>query len=43
MKMGFNGFEVSPHERIFDEDEATGCPMPPEALPTQFNVVLNQF
>ena len=43
MKMGLNWVEVSPHGLIFDEDEATGCPMPPEALPTPFKVVLNPF
>ena len=43
MRMGLNGVEVSPHGLIFDEDEATGCPMPLEALPTPFGVVLSQF
>ena len=43
MKMGLNWVEVSPHGLIFDEDEATGCPMPPEALPTPFKVVLSIF
>ena len=42
-KMGLNGVEVSPHGLIFDEDGATGCTEPPEALPTTFKVVLNQF
>ena len=41
MKMGLNEVEVSPHGLIFDEDEATGCPMPLEALPTLFKVVLS--
>ena len=43
MKMGLNGVEVSPHGLIFDEDGATGCTTPPEALPTSFKAVLNQF
>ena len=43
MKMGLNWVEVNPHGLIFDEDEATGCPMPLEALPTQFEAVLSQF
>ena len=43
MKMALNWVEVSPHGLIFDEDEATGCPMPPEALPTPSKVVLSQF
>ena len=42
MKMGLNGVEVSPHGLIFDEDEATGCTTPPEALPTSFKAVLSQ-
>mgnify|MGYP001364102558 CR=1 FL=1 len=40
MKMGLNGVEVSPHGLIFDEDGATGCTTPPEALPTSFKAVL---
>ena len=43
MTMGLNGVEVSPHGLIFDEDGATGCTTPPEALPTSFKAVLNQF
>ena len=43
MKMGLNEVEVSPHGLIFDEDEATGCPMPLEALPTLFKLVLSKF
>jgi len=43
MNMGLNWVEVSPHGLIFDEDEATGCPMPLEALPTQFKAVLSSF
>ena len=39
MKMGLNEVEVSPHGLILDNDEATGCPMPLEALPTLFKVV----
>ena len=43
MKIGLNGVAMSPHELIFDEDEATGCPMPLEALPTLFKVVLSKL
>ena len=43
MKMGLNWVEVSPHGLIFDEDGATGCTTPPEALPTSFKAVLSQF
>ena len=43
MRMGFKGIEVSPNGLIFDEHEATGCPMPLDALPTPFKVVLNTF
>ena len=43
MKMVLNWVAVRPHGLIFDEDGATGCPMPPEALPNPFKVVLNQF
>ena len=43
MNICLNKVEVSPHGLIFDEDEATGCPMPPEALPTPFKVVLSIF
>ena len=43
MKMVLNWVAVRPHGLIFDEDEATGCSMPPEALPTPFKVVLNSF
>ena len=43
MKIGLNGVEVSPHGLIFDEDGATGCTKPPEALPTPFGVVLSKF
>ena len=43
MKMGLNGVEVSPHGLIFDEDGATGCTTPPEALPTSLKAVLSQF
>ena len=43
MKMGLNWVAVRPHGLIFDEDEAMGCPMPPEALPTPFKVVLTHF
>ena len=43
MKMALNGVEVSPHGLIFDEDGATVCTTPPEALPTLFKAVLSQF
>ena len=43
MKMGLNWVEVSPHVLIFDEDEATGCPMPLEPFPTPFRFVLGSF
>ena len=43
MNIGLNGVEVSPLGLIFDEDGAMGCPMPPEALPTPFKVVLSPF
>ena len=43
MKMGLNGVEVNPHGLIFDEDGAISCPMPLNALPTPFKVVLNPF
>ena len=43
MNMGLNEVEVSPHGLIFDEDEATGCPMPLEALPTLFKMILRSF
>ena len=43
MKMGLNGSAMGPHELIFDEDGAISCPMPPDALPTPFKVVLSPF
>ena len=43
MNMGLNWVEVSPHGLIFDEDEATGCPMPLEPFPTPFRLVLGPF
>ena len=43
INMGLNWVEVSPHGLLFDEDEATGCPMHLEALPTQFKAVLSKF
>ena len=43
MKMGLNGVEVSPRGLIFDEDGATGCTTPPEALPTSFKAVSSQL
>ena len=43
MKMVLNEVEVSPHGLIFDEDEATGCPMPLEPFPTPFRLVLGPF
>ena len=43
MKMGLNGSAMSPHGLIFNEDEATGCPMPLETLPTPFGGVFEQF
>ena len=43
MKIGLNGFAMSPHGLIFDEDEATGCPMPLEPFPTPFRLVLGPF
>ena len=43
MKMVLNWVAVRPHGLIFNEDGAMGCPMPPEALPTPFKVVLSQF
>ena len=43
MNIGLNGVEVSPHGLIFDEDEATGCPMPLEPFPTPFRLVLGPF
>ena len=39
MKIGLNGVAMSPHGLIFDEDEATGCPMPLEPFPTPFRLV----
>ena len=35
-----NGSAMSPHGPIFDEDEATGCPMPLDPFPTPFRLVL---
>ena len=43
LKMGLNGVAMSPHGLVFDEDEATGCPMPLEAFPTPFETVLTSF
>ena len=43
MKMGLNRVEVSPHGLIFDEDGATGCPMPLEPFPTPSGVVFKQL
>ena len=43
MKIGLNGFVMSPHGLIFDEDEATGCPMPLEPFPTPFRLILGSF
>ena len=43
MKMGLNGVAMNPHGLIFDEDEATGCPMPLEPFPTSFRLVLAPF
>ena len=43
LKIGMNGFVMSPHGLIFDEDEATGCPMPQEPFPTPFRLVLGPF
>ena len=43
MKMGLNGSAMGPHGLIFDEDEAISCPMPLDALPTPFKVVLKPF
>ena len=43
MNMGLNGSAVSPHGLIFDEDGAISCPMPLDALPTPFKVVLKPF
>ena len=43
LEIGLNGVAVSPHGLISDDDEATGCPMPLEALPTQFKAVLSSF
>ena len=43
LNIGLNGIEVSPRGLIFDKDGATGCPMPPEALPTPLGVVLNKL
>ena len=42
-EIGLNGFAMSPHGLIFDEDEATGCPMPLEPFPTPFRLVLGPF
>ena len=42
-KIGLNGFAMIPHGLIFDEDEATGCPMPLEPFPTPFRLVLGPF
>ena len=43
MKIGLDGVAMSPHGLIFDEDEATGCPMPLEPFPTPFRLVLGPF
>ena len=43
MNMGLNWVEVCPHGLIFDEDEAVSCPMPLDAFPTPFKVVLSAF
>ena len=43
MKMGLNWVAVRPHGLIFDEDGATGCTTPPEALLTTLKAVLSQF
>ena len=43
MKMVLNWVAVRPQGLIFDEDAATGCTTPPEALPTSFKAVLNSF
>ena len=43
MKIGLNGVAMSPHGLIFDEDEATGCPMPLEPFPIPFRLVLGPF
>ena len=43
MKMGINGSAMNPHGLIFDEDGAISCPMPLDAFPTPFKVVLSPF
>ena len=43
MRMGLNGSAMGPHGLIFDEDEAKGCPMPLDTLPTPRGVVLRPF
>ena len=43
MKIGLNGVAMSPHGLIFDEDEATGCPMPLEPFPIPFRLILESF
>ena len=42
-KLGTNGYAMSPHGLIFDEDRAISCPMPLDAFPTPFKVVLTPF
>ena len=43
MNIGLNGVAMSPHGLTFDEDEATGCPMPLEPFPTPFRFILGTF
>ena len=43
MNMVLNGSAMGPHGLIFDEDGAISCPMPLDALPTPFKVVLSSF
>ena len=43
MNMVMNGSAMGPHGLIFDEDGAISCPMPLDALPMPFKVVLGPF
>ena len=42
-KLGTNGYAMSPHGLIFDEDGAISCPMPLDAFPTPFGVIFRSF
>ena len=42
-KLGTNGYAMSPHGLIFDEDGAISCPMPLDTFPMPFKAVLSPF